>query len=326
MNIIISPNREVRLTQCQDSAYNIRDISFYISKQLSYADIYLKLIINRNEYPLFLEEEGYAVNYNVYKVVFVEPVSLSCREYELNLYIDNIEIQLGKFLIDAIEVQGYADKTLFSMRNTEVFKPLYGLTDKDEPVDIIDKTISFSNRQNSLVAEDNVSQLITFRMEPTYEGIEMITKHFYLDYLTPEGELFNLDLMNKEIKKDNNGKEYLYLYWPVPYEVTQYGCDIAFAISAIDLGLTSDAIDANNQVNPKAQQYIWQTLPSTLYISANLKKRNETPISSGDDASALLSLLNELDNRQTELEKSDIYNLDIASPKDGEVIIAGGGA
>ena len=326
MNIIISPDKQVRLTQCQDDAYNIRDISFYISKQLSYTDIYLKLVINRNEYPFFLEEMGYAVNYSVYKVIFVEPVSLSCREYELVLCIDEVEISLGKHLIDAIEVQGYTERAVFArLRNANVPKPLYGLTDKDEPVDIINKTISFSNQQNVLVAEDNISQLITFCMEPTYEGITMINKQFYFDYLTPDGQLFNLELINKEEKTDATGKKYLYLYFPVPYEVTQYGRNIPFAISAIDLGLTSDAADANGAVNPKAQQYIWQTLPATLFVLPNLAKRNEVPLSSGDDASTLVALLNELDNRQTAIEESDIYNLDAEQPTNQEVILNGGG-
>ena len=162
-------------------------------------------------------------------------------------------------------------------------------------------------------------------MEPTYEGIAMINKQFYFDYLTPDRQLFNLELINKELKTDATGKEYLYLYFPVPYEVTQYGRNIPFAISAIDLGLTSDAADANGAVNPKAQQYIWQTLPATLFVLANLAKRNEVPLSSGDDASTLVALLNELDNRQTAIEESDIYNLDAEQPTNQEVILNGGG-
>lgn len=324
MNVIIAYDKTIRFTQQSNDAYNIQDISFYISKSLSFTDAYIKLVKNRSEYPFWLMENGTAVNYEVYRVIFTEPVSLSEREYDLVLCLDETELNLGTFTIEAIDVKEGLSRAKFALTRTATgsSKPYYGLTDQDEPVDIIGRTISFSNKQNELVAEDNISQLITFRMPKTYEGIEMFEKVFYLDYLPPsKTEPFNIEIINKKIIDD-----YLYLYWPVPYEVTKYGINLPIAISAIDLGMTSDSADENGAVNSKAQQYIWQTYPATLQIKKNLAKRNSAPISEGDDPSSLINLLTELEKRQDELEASDIYNLDSVNPFDGEIVLTGGGA
>lgn len=324
MNVIIAYDKTIRFTQQSNDAYNIQDISFYISKSLSFTDAYIKLVKNRSEYPFWLMEGGTTVNYGVYKVIFTEPVSLSNREYDLVLCLDETELNLGTFEIEAIDVKEGLSRAKFALtRNaTDSSKPYYGLTDQDEPVDILGRTISFSNKQNELVAEDNISQLITFRMPKVYEGIELFNKVFYLDYLPPsKKEPFNIEIINKKIIDD-----YLYLYWPVTYEVTKYGVNLPIAISAVDIGTTSDAADENGAVNSKAQQYIWQTYPATLQIKKNLAKRNSAPISEGDDPSSLIALLTDLEKRQDELEASDIYILDSTNPFDGEVILTGGGA
>lgn len=324
MNVIIAHDKTIRFTQQSNDAYNIQDISFYISKSLSFTDAYIKLVKNRNEYPLWLMESGAAVNYEVYRVIFTEPVSLSKREYDLVLCLDETVLNLGTFMLDAIDVREGLSRAKFALtrEGTDSSKPYYGLTDQNEPVDIIGRTIRFSNNQNELVAEDNVSQLITFRMPKTYEGIEMFEKVFYLDYLPPSSqEPFNIEIINKKIIDD-----YLYLYLPITYEITKHGVNLPIAISAIDLGTTADAADENGAINSKAQQYIWQTYPATLQIKKNLAKRNSAPISEGDDPSSLISLLADLEKRQDELETSDIYSLDTTDPFDGEIILTGGGA
>lgn len=214
-------------------------------------------MVNRNEYPLYLEAKGAVANYDIYKVIFSEPVSLTSRNYDLVLYLDDISILIGTFLFEAISVSGSSLAKTFNARNIESGKPYYGLSDKNEPIDIVDRSIVFGKSQNTIVGEDNISQLITFRMPQYYDGIDMATKEFYLDYVSPSGELFNLPLINKEVKELSVGdaqepEPYLYFYWPVPYDITKYNKNISFAISAIDIGLTSDAPDANGAVNTKA--------------------------------------------------------------------------
>ena len=76
-------------------------------------------------------EGGTAVNYGVYKVIFTEPVSLSNREYDLVLCLDETELNLGTFEIEAIDVKEGLSRAKFALtRNaTDSSKPYYGLTD-----------------------------------------------------------------------------------------------------------------------------------------------------------------------------------------------------
>lgn len=106
MNVIVANDQTVRLTQQTADAYNIQDIAFYISKSLSFTDAYIKLVKNRSEYPFWLEESDYAINYGVYKVIFTEPVSLTSRDYDLVLCLDGIEISIGTFPMEGIDVLG----------------------------------------------------------------------------------------------------------------------------------------------------------------------------------------------------------------------------
>ena len=173
MNVIIASDKSFRLTQQQKTAYNIQDISFYISKSLSFADAYIKLVVNRNEYPFSIAKKGETANYCIYKVIFTQPVSLSARVYDFIMVLDEEEIVIGSYSLEPISVSGTARRsiTFNALEPTGEEKPYYGLVDTDEPVDIIERTISFGNKQNILVGEDNISQLITFRMPAEYEAL-----------------------------------------------------------------------------------------------------------------------------------------------------------
>lgn len=326
MNVIIASDKSFRLTQQQKTAYNIQDISFYISKSLSFAEAYIKLVVNRNEYPFSIAEKGETANYCIYKVIFTQPVSLSARVYDFIMVLDEEEIVIGSHSLEPISVSGTAHRsvTFKALEPTGEEKPYYGLVDTDEPVDIIERTISFGNKQNILVGEDNISQLITFRMPAEYEGIEMYNKTFYVDYLNPDTkELFSLEIMNKDVIDD-----YLYLYWPVPYEITRFNKDVQIAITATEAGVTFDALDGHNNVNSTAQQYIWQTLPATLIVRKNLAKRKAVPESDGTKVTSqyVVEQVVALTEWQEEFEKSDISDLDSGAPYDGEILISGGGA
>ena len=227
------------------------------------------------------------------------------------------------------------------------------MTDQHEPIDIDDRDILISNNQNVLIAEDNISQCITFRIPQYYDGIDLFTKYLYLDYieevleLNPETsamvsvkKLYNLSLdAYKEVKDviENEGTEeaitkpYIYITWAVPYEITKKAGAISFAISAIDSvdNLTSDPATGS------IRQYVWQTKPSTLTIQPNLFKRNQTPVVNEEERTFVENLFDTLEiiNQDIdmveedvqEIRDSDIYKID-EQYGNGEVEFDGGGA
>lgn len=349
MNVIISQDKSVRFTQESNSAYNIQDIIFYISKAIEVESIQLQLKKVRSIYPFELIHNDTAINYNIYRVIFTQAVELSEREYDLVLIINDEELELGSKLIASIRIAVPA-RARYTMRNTiEATSGPYGLTDQHEPIEIVDRKIVVTNNQNVLVAEDNISQAITFRIPRMYDGIDLRSKDLYFDYVKKvDGveKLFNIPLSNYggvegadyitviQDEKDSS-IEYLMVPFAVPYEITQEAGTIKFAISAVDLSTTTDSIRGT------VRQYVWQTLPATLTIQPNLFKRNAAPIN-GEEASGSELLIEAIealeltteeltDNMSSaideieEIKSSDIYALD-ATGDDGEVIFSAGGA
>lgn len=361
MNVIITRDKSVRLTQQSHSAYNIQDIVFYLSKTLSYTDIELHLKKNRNTYPFVLDCTGEITNYKIYKVIFTQPISLSQREYDLALLLDYSEIlDIGSFLIQAIKIDMPVARLMtLALDNTETTPGTapFGLTDQHEPVDIIDRDIIISNNQNILIAEDNISQCITFRLPRYYDGVDLMSKYLYLDYIDIET---TIDEFGKTITKDklinlplnhfnntfNNDyvivdpvmdpitgaiTEYLRIPWTVPYEVTKVARTISFALSAMD-SIGSETTDP--LMVGQARQYIWQTKPANLIVQKNLFKRNSVPVNKieGTDAEQIAQRLDTLDDTTaelvedvTEIKESDIYLLD-PEKADSEITLSGGNA
>lgn len=321
MNIIISEDKAVRATQATAESYDIKNLVFYIANTLSYSDIYLNLKKNRNTYSFILERVGETKNYYVYEVIFTQPVALTEREYDLTVNIDAEELEIGSYVIQAIEVTAPITRTFNLSRSAGLTIGPFGLTDMHEPVDIKDRNILFSNNQNVILAEDNISQSITFRMPRFYDGIDLASKSLFFDYIDLETEeLKNLSLAKEyiltDIYLDGDPVEYMTVAWAVPYEVTKKAGKVKFALSAIDLtSLTPD--EATGDV----RQYIWQTNGATLEIKPNLHKRNEIPINDVQ-STALEDLISEIDA----IKSSDIYNADASDPQDGEVLLTCGGA
>ena len=296
MNIIIGQDKSVRMTQYSNqSTYNIEEINFYIAKTLQYEDINLKLQQQRSVYPFLLTQVDTNTNYNIYRVLFSYPVSLNAREYLFILCFDDIQsLEIGSISLNAIhyEIESTAFLMMRSSRNlTEDPSSdwTFGLTDEDEPVDIIDRNIIFSNKQNIVLAEDNISQCITFRLARFYEGIDFMTKDIYVDYVS----LYDNKIYSRQITKDIikteflNEIEYILIPWVLTYNITRQAGTLKFDISAIDNleTLTQDKY-----------QYVWQTSPSSLTILPNLGKRAIFPVSPEDnsDSEKMLNAIKEL--------------------------------
>ena len=340
MNVIISQDKSVRLTQQSNSAYNIQNIVFYISKALTYSDVCLNLTKVRNVYPFYLENTSELANYQVYKVIFTQSVSLSQREYDVSVMLDDEEIFISTLLIQPIEYTAPIARFALN-RSGEASGGVYGLMDSHEPIEIVDRDIIITNNQNVLIAEDNISQCITFRMSRYYEGIDLRTKDIYFDYVTKEdGQdlLCNIKLTNLGNANENdyiqleniNGIEYMLIPFAVPYAVVKSARTVPFALSAVD----PEGMKTIDEKTGHGTGYVWQTKPSSLIVQPNLFKRNSVPqddptIPEADEIMETLRALTDTTEQLTEaveeIQESDIYNLDDDSA-DGVVNLGGGGA
>lgn len=329
MNIIISKDKSIRLTQySSQSTYELTDINFYVSKDLGETIPTVKLKRYRNVYPFSLELSGIATNYNIYKILFTQPTSLSAGVY--NLFIDFNGQELAVNDIKLNEISHMATKMMLLADDVEGADPLiypYGLTDEHEPIEIIDRTIVVTKNQNILIAEDNVSQCIRFRLSRYYDGIDLYDKNFYIDYAR-DGIISNIFIPKEWIDLESiDTVTYIVLKWAVPYRVTKTAGALPFAISATDLGPESGS---GESFEPK-KQYVWQTEPATLIIKANLGPRNSSPTDEDEepdiaDLQALTKQVEENTQAIALIQKSDIYSIDALNSTDGSVLINGGGA
>lgn len=315
MNIIVSNDKSIRLTQySSQSTYNLTNINFYVSKELTVDSLQVNLEQNRNVYPFYLLKAQEAANYNIYTVAFTQDVSLSARTYTIVLVLNDERLTVGDIDLTAIEYRAPRMMKFGARANASIASIM---TDEHEPIDIDDRDIKISNNQNILVAEDNVSQCITFRMAKTYDGIDLTAedKAIYIDFIDSEdASLYNILIDKENITTDEVDPSLILIKWVVPYAITKKAGSVSFAISVI--GSSED------------EYYIWQTKPSQLIIQPNLHKRNDTPNESNDDLNVLGELqaqVNTLNDEVTAIKESDVYNLD-ANSTDSEVIIGGGGA
>ena len=340
MNVIISKDKSVRFTQESSSAYNLQDISFYISKEIVFTAVKLILqkdeLFNKYEFNL-IEKPNLSVNYHVYTVDLSQSINLSAGTYlKSAIMLDTETVELPELPLSAILLSHSGAASIIS--------------DKHEPIVIRDRDIIISGNQNTIVAEDNVSQEIRFKLSRYYDSVDLADKEFYFDYLMTDDygdqELFNEPLVKIAPTDDTPETEddVVIVSLVVPYRITKKAGNLPFAISAIDEGT-----DANGN------QYVWQTKPSSLIIQKNLFKRNETPKTSSEttgfeelmaniealeatneeQTTALNNLADTVEeqgsqitenaNSITTIMNSDIYNAD-TNDAENEVVIGGGGA
>lgn len=201
----------------------------------------------------------------------------------------------------------------------------YALTDDHEPIDIIERAIFYSNSQNVIVAEDNISQLLTFRTERKQEGIDLLTKVFFFDYISLEdGELYNTPLQTPTSETlGEDPTEYILIEVPMLYEHTRKAGSLKFAISATESSLTPEG---DEPIGTGDRQYVWQTLPSTLTIKPNLGKRPSVPNIQNvtTDYEGLITTIDTLAEDIDAIITSDVYNADAGEDNNGEVILDGG--
>lgn len=330
MNIIISKDKSIRLTQySSQSTYELTDINFYISNELNDITPSIKLKYYRNTYPFSLKLSGIATNYNIYKIMFTQPVSLSANTYNLFVELNDKDLAVNDIKLNEINYTATETMLLNDIveDGTDPSIYPYGLSDDHEPIEIIDRTIVVTKNQNILIAEDNISQCIRFRLPRYYDGVDLYDKNFYIDYVK-DGALSNLLIPKEWIDLETvDAVAYIILKWAVSNKFTKEAGALPFAISATDLGADSGS---GESFEPK-KQYVWQTEPAKLVIKANLGPRNSSTTEEeepdiSNDIQVLAKRVEENSQAISSIQQSDIYNLDNADPTDGSVLISGGGA
>lgn len=333
MNIIVAQDKSVRLTQYSNqSTYSLDEISFYLSKGLELPeDVFLSLEIGDDKYTFYLAQESEVVNYYIYKINIIQDVSLSANAYNLVLLLNEERISLETIKLNKMSYK--APIARFLLRNA-VAAP--AISDQHKAIEIEDRTIKMT-QANVIIAEDNNSQCITFKMSKTYDGIDLYediqaeSKNCFIDYVLPNDEsktLYNLKILKTNVIVDPEDDTKMLIKWLVSYNVTQTEGTVQFAISICGI--------------EEGDYYIWQTAPANLVISPNLHKRNESIVIEPDNdyqqvrkeifelqgnVTTLQGDVATLDTRLDNIETSDVLNAD----DDGEsvnyeVLFSGGGA
>lgn len=272
MNIIISEDHKVRLTQYSNQAtYNLEDIAFYIAKALPQSELSVVLKVGVNAYKFTLQQTNETHNfYNIYKVIFTVNTSLRARIYDIEVRINDIKIPVGVLSLNKIYFRKPQRLLMKTFATEESL--LYELSDVQLPIDIDIKNriiqITADNNENPLISGDNRSQIIRFRL-PVFvdDGIDISSenKNIYIDYKIND----NSPIISKQIDKTTYSQEeieevqYLIIPWIIENDVTAKAGTIEFALS-----ITGD------------NGYVWQTLPAQLHIQKGLGRDFNIPINS----------------------------------------------
>lgn len=335
MNIIVSQDKAIRLTQySSQSSYDLDQIKIYLAKPLFSGDGFiLHLIEGRNVYYFYCTLCGEVINYYIYKVYFLRDVSLSGGSYQLKLEINDKILNIPT-AIQFNDMQYVGETPAIMTMAMRTVAAAATMTDQHKPIDIVDRRIVMPSAENiSLIAEDNVSQCLTFRIPQKYDGVDFTKKTIYVDFidLQPGKEsltpLRNMRLYapgDEANLESIDGVDYMLVKWVVPYAATKKAGTLTIALSVV------------GSIEDGADYYIWQTQPASLTIKPNLYKRADAAV----DISPILNPLGNLeaqvmvldhevetlDGEVQDIKNSDIYALDGEAPSDNEILFNGGGA
>lgn len=318
MNIILYNNGgdlAVRYTQPPTEYAEIDTVRIFVQKDASTSQpiavptaLYLEYSEETDEgMPLYLTEniplkqDGNLTLEKYFGFVPEATLVFPAKEYDCTLLIGEKEYMVGKF--------AFANNAMVDEHNALVVK---------------DRTITVVNKEVMLVAEDHLSQEITFLIKEKYDGISFLdeTKKVYVDYIPvgyipQEGQpaFFSDNRITRSYApSDENEDNWIYLKWRVPNIATRKAGQLSFAIAVL------------------GSEYVWQTQPATLMIYPNIGFRGtDIPFVPTDPEEALT----ELEERISSIEENYIsvtgegneYGL-VSSADDGddEILLGGGSA
>ena len=287
MNIVITKNNgaaSASLTQYNSSlSYLITDIKVCVHNDIS--DPVITFVSTQGfEYTCNLIE-GISIG-TAFKAYSLQPIQVMPEDdYTVRIQVGDKFIQVSSIIhikLSAAPVQSD------------------GIFDEHNYLLVNGRTIQVIADQVTLLAEDENSQEIRFKIRNRYDNVSFLTdKTIVVDFIPAEWDAIKEEIIEKGISvegfdpeaefisgpitktyEDPQSPDYMILCWTVPLVATQRAGVLRIALAIID----------------EQSSYVWQTSPATLIVQPNIGKRNKCA------AVSLESPIVKIENRVEALE------------------------
>ena len=128
----------------------------------------------------------------------------------------------------------------------------YDMVDEHPPVNINNRKIFMPENVQMVVARDNVSQIITFKINRYFEGVDFSEKDCAIKYINANKEYGKVNAANVEVEDDK-----FIFCWILDDNVAAKAGVVKFAIEFSGL-------------NEHNQPYIWQTTAALLKVEEGI--------------------------------------------------------
>lgn len=285
MNIVITENNGASLTQYNSSlSYLITDIKVCVHNDIS--DPVITFVSTQGfEYTCNLIE-GASIG-TAFKAYSLQPIQAMPEDDY------TVKIQVGDKLIQVSSI-------IHIKLSAAPIQP-DGIFDEHNYLLVNGRTIQVIADQVALLAEDENSQEIRFKIRNRYDNVSFLTedKTIVVDFIPAEWNAIKEEIIEKgisaeefdpeaefisgpitKIYEDPQSPDYMILCWTVPLVATQRAGVLRIALAIID----------------EQSSYVWQTSPATLIVQPNIGKRNKCA------AVSLESPIVKIENRVEALE------------------------
>ena len=271
MNIVIMQNNgaaSASLTQYNSAlSYLITDIKVCVHNKISNPVITF-VSTQGFEYRCQLSENGTSMG-TAFTAHLLEPeMAIPEDDYRIRISLEDKIIQIS---------------SIVHIKHSAAPAQTEGIFDEHNYLLVNGRTIKVVEDQVQLLAEDENSQEIRFKIRKRYDNVSFLTedKVVSVDFIPsnwaaikeeirnegiegfdPEAE-FVSDVITK-IYEDPQNSDYMILCWTVPLIATREAGNLQIALSVMN-----DVAD-----------YVWQTSPATLTVQPNIGKRDKYVITS----------------------------------------------
>lgn len=258
MNIIITSGNGTRLTQWDRSkAYDINTVFLYCTSEtgvpskfkLSYVDdsIDTEEVFQTKTFEISVlpSELGNINNYVAYDLS--ADFAIKERSYKCEIIL--------------------ASGAIIALTDELILKNDY-LEDEHPTLRIDKRTIVTSNNTNLLIAQDSLSQQISFEIKECYDGVSFLdnTKKIYVDFIPSDYHptidqpaFYSSKILTKE-SIIREGESWMRFKWNVPFRATRAAGSLKIAVAITD-----------------NKGYVWQTSPTALTVLPNIGLRPAIP-------------------------------------------------
>lgn len=168
--------------------------------------------------------------------------------------------------------------------NTHNNLSLTDLIDDDIPIDVVNRSVMTSNLVDVVISRDNLSQILTFRMNRMFDGIDLSERLITIKFLNADNRGDRTSAVNKKITGN-----ILEFGWILDSKLAAKSGKIRFSIEIIGM-------------NTDGSFYCWQTKPATFIVEEGIDVDSEIP---PPEPSWLQSIYFELSKRGDGLSYED---------------------